>query len=267
MRIRKLLEIAACGLTPAHKILYALRRGRGRYRLKGGGYIELRRDTTDGKVFEEIFLTQIYAPFAELSRGGGEPVALIDLGANTGLTSVYLSRALRPVRIVAVEPDPANFRMLLRNVDLAGIADRVIAVQAFAGAERGYAQLEDSGNGAWGMRMGSPAAGGVPVLPVSDIAALARTSRIVMKCDIEGAERHLFQRLRDWEHLVSFLMLELHTEFFPEEAFRSCIEASGYHWKIYGSVAPGSVLAVLALERGAAKERSTSHAAPNRSLH
>ncbi len=256
----KLREIATSDLSPVHKIRYTahlIAKSRcviSRYRLRGGGWIELRQGTTDRKVFDEIFLTRIYAPLAKLSKSGASPVVLIDLGANTGLSAIYLGRVLQPDWIVVVEPDPSNYKMLLRNLSLAGIADRLVAVQAFAGAERGFAKLEDSGNGAWGMRMGEQLANGIPVLPIPDIAALAslpnsKTARVILKCDIEGAERPIFERIHEWEHLTNFVMLELHLELFAEEEFRACIESSGYHWNLHGTIPRDSVLAVLGLER------------------
>lgn len=277
---KKLREIAASDLTPAHKFLYAAhlavglwRRaeptelsGTHRYRLRGGGSIELREGTTDRKVFEEIFLSRVYAPFAALSQSdGAAPLVLVDLGANIGLSAIYLSRALQPDWIVAVEPDLANYAMLVRNLRLARIAEKSSAVYAFAGAERGHARLEDPGNGAWGMRMGAPAPAGIPVLPVAEIVTLAavpssQTPRVILKCYIEGAERQLFEQIRDWEGTTSFVMLELHTEFFAEEQFRTCIESSGYHWKLHGTISQDSVLAVIGLER-LARKTATSGAA------
>ena len=270
----KLREIAASDLAIGAKFLYAAhlvagwwrrmdRRRTHCYRLRGSGAIELREGTTDRKVFEEIFLSRVYAPFLApiLAPGrsdGAAPCVLIDLGANTGLSAVYLARVLSADWIVAVEPDPSNYAMLVRNLRAARMAERSEAAQAFAGAERGFARLEDSGKGAWGMRMGAPTSVGIPVLPLAEIAALtpvpsSPTPRVILKCDIEGAERLLFERIRDWEHLTSFIMLELHTEIFPEEEFRACVESSGYHWKLHGTISRNSVLAVIGLERLARK--------------
>jgi len=66
-------------------------------------------------------------------------------------SAIALARQLRPNGIVAVEPDPANFALLQQNLRLAGLTERCKAIQAFAGAERGFAELIDSGNGAWGI--------------------------------------------------------------------------------------------------------------------
>ena len=54
----------------------------------------LRKGTTDFKVFDEIFVERAYAPcVAALPRNLGR-VALIDLGANIGLSALYIAYEL-----------------------------------------------------------------------------------------------------------------------------------------------------------------------------
>jgi hypothetical protein len=101
------------------------------------------------------------------------------------------------------------------------------------------------------------------VLPVDEIVTLAddrlgRTgnrpeARVVLKCDIEGGELHLFRHLRQWEDGVHYVILELHTEFLSVENFQACLEESRYHWRIDGEIPPDAVLAVVGLERMEAK--------------
>jgi FkbM family methyltransferase len=191
---------------------------------------------------------------------------LVDLGANIGLSAVALARELQPVAIVAVEPDRGNFAMLRENIRLAGLADQCAAVQAFAGVEPGFAALVDSGNGAWGWRMGAPAQRGIPVLPLEEIIAMgegmasaaeATRATTVLKCDIEGAEATLFRRMQQWEDRVRYVILELHTEFLSLQEFHACLDASRYHWRIDGAIPGEAILAVIGLER--LELKATSH--------
>jgi hypothetical protein len=272
--------------------------------------VVLRESSTDGKVFEEIFIEKTYTPHAR-AFARKAPVLLIDLGANIGLSAIALARELRPVAMVAVEPDQGNFAMLEENLRRAKLTARCTAVQAFAGVARGFAELVDSGNGAWGMRMGAAARTGIPVLPIEEIIGMAEgmaeaiaEARVdatgpaatradatgsdatgsdatgppttgtdttgaeamgpglrngaqaarplfttVLKCDIEGAETHLFHQLRQWEDRVHYVILELHTEFLSPRDFHACLDASRYRWRIAGTVPADAVLAVLGLER------------------
>ena len=226
-----------------------------RYRLRGGGAVFLRCGSTDRKVFDEVFLEQIYAASLDPLPSDGAPMVLVDLGANIGLSTVYLARRMNLTRIVAVEPCPGNFRMLVENTleNTQGLAGCCTVVQAFAGAERGFANLVDAGFGAWGMRMGAASTWGTPVLPLAEIVPDAPGARVLLKCDIEGSERHLFRSLRDWENIVDFIILELHTEFFTAAELDRCLEESGYYWIRHGTIAQGALLAVVALERARRK--------------
>jgi len=283
---RKLGQIARSDLTIFGKASYAFdlaleslrgpsRTGVRRYALAGGASIVLREHSTDRKVFDEIFLENTYTGFAA-SRTADAPI-LIDLGANIGLSAIALARQLRARGIVAVEPDAGNFALLGENLRRAGLSAHSKAIRAFAGAERGFAELIDSGNGAWGMRMGAPARAGIPVWRIEDLVAVAdhlfgnadrrpgdsaHTPPVILKCDIEGAEAQLFHSLSRWEHLVDRVILELHTEFFSAESLRASLDASHYSWRIEGEIAPDAVLAVITLERGELKTiPQTQHAA------
>jgi len=272
---RKWRQIASSELALPGKIAYCfdsalgffrppLRTGHRKYRLKGGARVLLRENSTDRKVFDEIFLEKTYAGFAEADSRpdvAAAPLILIDLGANVGLSAIALARQLRPQGIVAVEPDGASFAMLQQNLRLAGLSERSKAIRAFAGAERGFAELVDSGNGAWGMRMGACVRAGIPVWRIEDLAAVAlhlfvgvnAPARILLKCDVEGAEAQIFQSLACWDHLVERVILELHTEFFSAASLRRCLDGSHYLWRVEGEIAPDAVLAVIALERGELK--------------
>jgi len=270
--VRKLRLIAASDLVTCDKLRYVLNYfGRSlpvavrkapqnherqrvasglTYRLQGGVSITLRRGTTDSKVFDEIFVERAYAPCVAGLPANLGPVALIDLGANIGLSVLFLSRALEVAEIIAVEPDPGNFRLLSENLRRTGLAARATAIRAFAGAEPAFAELHDSGNGAWGMRMGPLSNSGIPVLPLAEIAGVAKTGApIVLKCDIEGGEKQLFLHIRDWEHLIRYILLELHTEFLPVEELLACLRSSNFQWTVHGSLLDEASIALLLLER------------------
>ncbi len=101
------------------------------------------------------------------------------------------------------------------------------------------------------MRMGALSDTGTPVLALAEIARAATTSApIVLKCDIEGGERQLFLHMRDWEHLIPYILLELHTAFLSFQEMAACLESSDYQWTIHGTLATGDVIALLLLERG-----------------
>jgi FkbM family methyltransferase len=225
-------------------------RGARVYRLKDGTWVHLRGGTTDSKVFDEVFIDQIYAPFANAIPYELRSPVLVDLGANIGLSALFLERRLRFDRIVAVEPDPENVKALRRNLENA-VAEPTV-IQAFASGSRGFAALHDAGYGAWGLRMGEESSTGVPVMLLTDLLPEV-PGGVLLKCDIEGGEEHIFPQIAKWDSLVSFIIIELHTEFLSWEQLLSSLEGSNYQWHVHGRVPPEAVLAVLALERGARK--------------
>jgi FkbM family methyltransferase len=226
------------------------------FQLSDGSRVFLRANSTDPKVFDEVFIDRIYAPYAEIV-GGDAPVALVDLGANIGLSAIFLARKLKVDTIFAVEPDPGNFATLKENLRLAGLEDLCTPIQAFAGTERGFARLVDSGNGAWGMRMGESQSSGISVVPLRDLVNQAKQAspraKIVLKCDIEGAESHLFRQLLQWEPWVDYIVLELHTEFLSLAEFQACVAASRYNWRVDGHIPEDAILGVIGLQRLALK--------------
>jgi hypothetical protein len=86
---------------------------------------------------------------------------------------------------------------------------------------------------------------------VAEIACMAKPGvPLVLKCDIEGAERQIFLNIRDWEHMIRYIFVELHTEFLSVREMFACLEMSGFQWKIHGTPLAGASIALVVLERG-----------------
>ena len=65
----------------------------------------------------------------------------LELGANIGTHTVYAIRSDHFARAVVFEPEPHNARLLAMNVDINGLADRVLVVEKAAGAAAGRAVM------------------------------------------------------------------------------------------------------------------------------
>lgn len=120
----------------------------------------------------------------------GETV--FDLGANCGLSTYYLSKAVGPTgRVVAFEPDPVNHEVLLRNIIRHGLNNVTPLRQAIAAHT---ARLEFFSEGTIGSTLAHQSSRGtvgttVRVEAVS-LADACRTHGVprFIKMDIEGAE-------------------------------------------------------------------------------
>jgi FkbM family methyltransferase len=174
----------------------------------------LRPDTSDVAVFRQIFEQREYAPFDDLA----DVQTVVDLGANVGFSAAwFLSRHPR-CRLVAVEPDPANFAALVRN--LAPYGDRAVCVHAGVWSHSCHLRISDApyrDGREWSRQVvecapGDPGAlRGVGLRELLDEHGIGRVS--LLKCDIEGAEVALFgPTFRGWIDRVDAIAIELHAD-------------------------------------------------------
>jgi FkbM family methyltransferase len=120
---------------------------------------------------------------------------LLELGGNIGTQTVYFALSGAYNRIVTVEPDPRNFRLLAANLRQNGFEDRVVAVNCAAGDRHGELQffLNHSNHGKSSALRQSPGDKiiSVPVRPVPEIladAAIDPGDIGLVWMDIEGYE-------------------------------------------------------------------------------
>ncbi|TXI07552.1 MAG: FkbM family methyltransferase [Rhizobium sp.] len=120
---------------------------------------------------------------------------LLELGGNIGTQTCYFALAGAHDRIVSVEPDPRNFRLLSINVADNGLQDRITTVNCAAGDRAGELDfyLNHKNHGKSSALRQSPADEkiAVPVLPVPDILLQAGVDPAdvgLIWMDIEGYE-------------------------------------------------------------------------------
>jgi FkbM family methyltransferase len=191
--------------------------------LNGKGVLYLRPGTTDIDVYREIFIDQEHV--IELSHS---PEIIIDAGANIGLSAVDFALRYPLARIIAIEPEMANFRLLRKNVTS---FQNIIPLQAALWNQETTLALVDPGTGAWGFQTVANAPAGeriqtVTAITIEAIEATFQITRIdLLKLDIEGAEKEVFENSSSWLPTVRALIVELHDEIRAgcEDAFRSAM--------------------------------------------
>lgn len=67
---------------------------------------------------------------------------VLNVGANIGMTCVGMVKAGYFERAIAFEPDPENFRLLIRNIDQNGLADRIQPVPCALSSSVGQLTFE-----------------------------------------------------------------------------------------------------------------------------
>ncbi len=154
-------------------------------------------------MYRDIFFKRLYA-FESTSP---EPV-IVDLGANIGLSVVFLKRLYPRARITAVEADPHIFRFLERNAAAFGITNvRLINAAAHdCEARLGfYSEGADSGH------LAEDAAASCQVQAIDTRALLEKEPVIdMLKMDIEGAEGRVLRHCAPALRRVRNMYIEYH---------------------------------------------------------
>jgi FkbM family methyltransferase len=168
-----------------------------------------RRNSSDGKVFYQVFANREYACFDNLTNVG----LIIDCGANVGYTAAYFMSRHPRAELIAVEPDEQNFRMMTQN--LAPFGDRVRLVRAGIWSRLcGLALVPTREGNEWGVQVREAADAEIPDVTAVDIPTLLRESghsRIsILKIDVEGSEAVIFNGNCDWLDAIDHLAIELH---------------------------------------------------------
>jgi FkbM family methyltransferase len=141
---------------------------------------------------------------------------VVDGGANIGAASVYFAFQYPGCKIIAVEPEKHNCRLLRRNCK--GL--HVTLLQNALGCEAGKLYLFDPGHSDWGFRTGKKGDSPVDAVTMNDILQKYCSHDVIpfiCKLDIEGGEQNLFRRNYGWLAKFPLLIIELHDWLLPGE--------------------------------------------------
>ena len=146
---------------------------------------------------------------------------IVDLGANIGLATLYFAKRYPEANILAVEPEPENFKLLLRNT--CPLRPRVQCHRAAVWTHDGEISLrtKDDSNrplGAWGVQVTVTSQAGEPRTPCFRLASLLDLAGFetvdILKVDVEGAELELFSEgIDDCLSRVQAIIIETHDRF------------------------------------------------------
>lgn len=194
--------------------------------------VHLRVSNSDFAVFEEIFDRDEYGPVRQWNLP--HDARIIDLGANIGLASLYFSVLLPGASVVAVEPDKANCRLMRRNCKRLLHANRLKICQAFIAAQDGTAGI-DRNQMSWSFHKVDTVQAHhevVPCVSMPHVLAESGFDRVdLLKCDIEGSERELFEHCAPWIGRVKHLVVETHSPYQNVDLYRD-LRAAGWEFEI-----------------------------------
>lgn len=171
----------------------------------------IRPNTPDKHVFDAIFIKR------ELSHGvGGTARFIVDAGAYIGLSSVFFAMQHPDATIIAIEPENANFQLLLKNT---AAWPAIIPLHAALWWKDTTLELYNPGTQEWGYQVFPSASKrarkqSIPGISIGSLLPMFSSSHIdILKLDIEGAELEVLQNSCDWISKVDALIVELHDTF------------------------------------------------------
>jgi FkbM family methyltransferase len=187
--------------------------------------VYIRPGTTDIEVMQQVLLDYEYD-----FKLPGRPQVIVDAGANIGLASVYFANRYPDAIIVSLEPDHSNFKLLEMNT---AAYPQIRAVNAALWSENKQLNLF-SPNGAHSgfctLEKNSGSLQECGAVPAVTLDSLMHTQGLAMidllKLDIEGAEKEVFENSSGWIDKVNILLIELHDHYKPgcSRAFQEATE-------------------------------------------
>jgi FkbM family methyltransferase len=167
-----------------------------------------RPNTSDIDVFGQIFIQREYSCLDDLS----DVDLVIDCGANVGYSSAYFLTYFPACTVISVEPDPANFALLEKNIAPYKERSKIVYSGLWSHPVGLKIQYRDD---AWATEVRECKSDELPDVQATDIKTLLRESgkeRIsILKMDIEGAESVVFAKnYESWLPYVDNIVIELH---------------------------------------------------------
>ena len=182
----------------------------------GGQRVGVRPENSDLFVLSQVFGSEEYRispdylvalrrTAAAWQAEGIKPV-VVDAGANIGYSALYFAALFPGACVLAVEPDETSFKLLVLHTRANPDIRPVYA--ALWSHERGL-ELRTRPEGAWGSRMAEGA--GTPSRRLDELVASVPNGRLlILKLDIEGAEREVVASCPDLVAEAKCILVEPH---------------------------------------------------------
>jgi FkbM family methyltransferase len=177
-------------------------------KIKGYPYpIFLRNNTSDITVFYQIFLEKSYTINYRV-----EPKVIVDCGANIGLSSIFYKIKFPNSVIYAIEPETSNFNLMKKNTQF--IQD-IVCINGGIWNKPTNLIIENNSTEKWGFKVSEVGYSNKNTVRGLSIACLMKKYQFnsidIMKIDIEGSEKELFElNFESWLSKTKVLLIELH---------------------------------------------------------
>jgi FkbM family methyltransferase len=199
----------------------------------------LRIGSSDLSVFESVIIRGDYDVILPSIIGKeNEIYSIIDAGGNIGISTIYLHAFLPNSNYYIIEPDRGNLLMLDKNLRLNNITNIFVFPNAVWTSNEFLSITTDFRDGRhWSLSVKKSdiqdshlLINGVTLRDICEKNNMKNNNNI-LKMDIEGAERFLFENddfLKVMQEYVAILIIEIHDEFKIRESIYSKMNKMGY---------------------------------------
>lgn len=194
--------------------------------------LNFRLKTSDVPIAAQIFLNQEYAFIPR------RPVkTIIDSGANTGFSALYLAERFPEAEIVALEPEQSNFELLCENTaacarihpEQLALWNRDMPLEVVDWFGKCGFRTQQAGTGLAGTVCDT-----VLGVTIPHLMKKYKMEQIdFLKLDIEGAEKTVLSGNPEWLSRVGVMAVEVHDWLDPEcsRIFREASSSFDVHWR------------------------------------
>jgi FkbM family methyltransferase len=152
------------------------------------------------------------AAFHAYARSVAAPL-IIDCGANIGLSAVWFRHRFPTAAIYAIEPAQENVALMQQNIR--GLAD-IHLVSGAVWHEPAMMAFDYRDDNPPGAQLAASGERQVRCYAIAEIIEMAGgRDPLIVKIDIEGAERGLFSGNTDWVKRTKLIIIETHDWLFP----------------------------------------------------
>lgn len=159
--------------------------------------------------------------YKDILQSGKRPL-IIDCGANIGLTSLYFAMMFPSAKIIAIEPDKTNCDFTKNNT----VGHDVEVLEAAVGGEPGKCNIINTAVNSNSFRVEKSEVGNsnsscIDIVTIPEILGKFGEEEYVpfiIKIDIEGFEKELFEKDASWIDCFQLLIIEFHDWMLPKEA-------------------------------------------------
>jgi FkbM family methyltransferase len=168
----------------------------------------LRNNTSDVFVYKHVFEEYIYN-----FNVRSEPKFIIDAGANIGIVTIFFANKYKNAKIIAIEPEDKNYELLVKNTE--NYSNITTIKSALWNDCREIFLFDCDSN--YGFQVG------IEKTYSKDIKQLIKTISIskimedfnidsidILKIDIEGSEKEVFETNNDFIKKTNCIIIELH---------------------------------------------------------